>query len=809
MRALLLAGGMFVAATLFASTDPNYTALRAARPDGRTIAVNNLTFDRDAYHVTLNGTLHLLEPVSGTTVGAVFLGTGSYELTPASDAERKLLAVNAGDSALTKLRDDFDSMVIFDRELMTQLSKTPAAKGAPSSDATRAYERFMDFQKKDLKENLHLRVLQSLLNTETMPLFLAVPAGKKFAKMLLIVDGMGHLDGEETALISADDQRRGIWYSSHLRGEKAHGAAHIAQAAHYDVFTFFEGNRDEISGTTTIDAMSATDNVRVVPIVLDPRLRIEDASWAVDAKSDQWKPLAFVQENEKEDGNSAVIFPAAQEQGASFFIRVKYRGREVLKSAGDGNFYVQARTSWYPNLGTFTEMASYDLTFRFPKAYEVVSVGDLVDDKTVGDQRTMTFKAADPIRVAGFNFGKFRKVSRNDKTTGLTVDVYTNPGTPDIIKEINSILASARQRQTVMTDYGTPIDVGGGPSEVYLDANGLVESAMADAMNASRVASTYFGAVPLKHLAITQQTQFDYGQSWPGLVYLPYLAVISGTVRAMLGGTPSDAAFIEQVGPHEVAHQWWGHNVGAATYHDEWLNEGFADFTAALTLQFSGGIKKYNDFWETARKTIVTKPPRAFISNQDAGPITEGWRLSTWQNRSAYWVLVYNKGAYVLHMLRMTMQDRSNKENPDAQFIAMMSDFVRSYGGRNATTEDFKTVVQRHMTRDLNATGDGKIDWFFNQWVYGSAIPRYTSKFDVTPGAEGKFHIKGSITQAEVPEDFRVLVPVYVEFDKAQVFKVAQIPMIGSTTRDLDFEVRLPKKPNKISLNALHDVLAK
>ena len=170
---------------------------------------------------------------------------------------------------------------------------------------------------------------------------------------------------------------------------------------------------------------------------------------------------------------------------------------------------------------------------------------------------------------------------------------------------------------------------------------------------------------------------------------------------------------------------------------------------------------------------------------------------------------MYDKGAYVVHMLRMTMQDRANKDNPDAAFIAMMSDFVRSYGGRNATTEDFKSVVQRHMTRNLNATGDGKVDWFFNQWVYGSAIPRYTSKFDVAPGAEGKFRIKGSITQAEVPQDFRALVPVYVEFDKGQLFKVAESPMIGSVARDLDFEVRLPKRPNKISLNAMHDVLAK
>src|SRR5438067_3683677 len=265
MRVILFAAGIFAAVAVSASTDSTYSALRAARPDGRTIAVDNFVFDRDAYHVTLNGTVHLLEPIAGATVGAVFLGHGAYELTPSTDAERKVLAANASDPTLTKLRDEFDAMVFFDRDLIAQLSKTPPAKGAASAEAARVYERFIDYQKKNLKENLHLRVLQSLLNAEATPLFLAAPVGKKYARMLLVVDGMGRLDGEETALISADDQRHGVWYSSHLRGEKAHGAAHLAQAAHYDVDTVLNSNRSELAGTTTIDAMITGDRVRVIP----------------------------------------------------------------------------------------------------------------------------------------------------------------------------------------------------------------------------------------------------------------------------------------------------------------------------------------------------------------------------------------------------------------------------------------------------------------------------------------------------------------------------------------------------------------
>ncbi len=796
-----------------AADAPAYYAVRSARPDGRTIAVHNLAFDRDVIHVTLDGTLHLLAPVSGVTFGAVFTGHGSYDVTPASETERRMLALNANDSALKVLHDDFDAMTIFDTELIAAASKSSApAAGAPDGAATQAFDRFLKFEQTQMKQNLHIRAAQALLNGETKPFFLAVPDGKKFARILLSVDPLGSFEAEETLVLSADDQRGGAWYSSYLKGQKAHPEAQLAHASHYAIDTTMRGH-DELAGTTLIDAKSLVGGLRFLPLNLDPRMRVEQAEYAADASATTWTPLIVVQEAEKEDGQLAVVFPTALKQDEAFTIRLRYKGREVLKDAGDGNYYVRSRQSWYPNLGTFTQLATYDLTYHYPKALQIISVGDQTEDKADGDLKMTSFKTAEPVRVAGFNFGKFKKLSKTDKDTGLTVDVYTNPGTPNIIKEINQALASARGGSDsgyLPGDlYSTDgMEVGAGPRQINLDTNGLADSAMADAINASRVASTYFGATPLKHVAISQQSEWDYGQSWPGLVYLPYLAVLSGTTRAQFGMAGAHD-FIEQVGPHEMSHQWWGHTVGNATYHDTWLSEGFADFSAALVLQFTGGVRKYNEFWEVSRKNILVKSPGAFLPNNEVGPISEGTRLGTWRNPYAYQALVYNKGAYVLHMLRMLMQDRTNKQNPDADFIALMTDFVKTYSGRNATTEDFKAMVQRHLTPNLNATSDGRVDWFFDQWVYGTDIPRYTSKFDISNGSEGKFHIKGQIVQAEVGETFRALVPIYVEFDKGQVFKIAQIPMVGPMTKDLDFEVKMPKKPNKIAINLMHDVLAK
>src|SRR6202011_2931654 len=111
-------------------------------------------------------------------------------------------------------------------------------------------------------------------------------------------------------------------------------------------------------------------------------------------------------------------------------------------------------------------------------------------------------------------------------------------------------------------------------------------------------------------------------------------------------------------------------------------SEGLAEFSAALVLQATGGAKKSNDYWERERKWIFAKPIGASIANNEAGPITQGLRLSTSKNPSAYQAMVYSKGAYVLHMLRMLMREPANPK-PDEKFIAMMHDFVTSYADKN------------------------------------------------------------------------------------------------------------------------------
>jgi hypothetical protein len=107
------------------------------------------------------------------------------------------------------------------------------------------------------------------------------------------------------------------------------------------------------------------------------------------------------------------------------------------------------------------------------------------------------------------------------------------------------------------------------------------------------------------------------------------------------------------------------------------------------------------------------------------------------------------------------------------------------------------------MTAAMNVRGDGKMDWFFREWVYGTAIPKY--KLEYTVGEEnGKTMLKGSITQSDVPDDFVMLVPIYFDFD-GQVTRAGSAKLTGNTT--LAMNIPLPKKPRKMMLNYMHDVL--
>ena len=824
-RRLALASSVLLALaarTPAAPTDATYAALRAARPAGNGIGISGLTLERDAHRFTFKkGSLFFLPPVDGRVMGAVFLGEGEYELTPAADDERRHLGLVLGEkAAIPSLVDTFDTAVLLFTDGTADELKSHAsgAASAPLADAAAAFEAHLKRQRKDYRTNFHVRVLEDL-HEQGAGLFLAFFKGRRLPSVLAGFDPLGAerlgllplVGGEESFLYVQDDAKGGFWYLSPSVGKAQRKIASrdrpAAHAFHYEVDTRVEPGA-RLRGETTIH-FAALRPFQALRVQLDARLRVEDVAFSPADGERAFVEIPFVQEKWDEDADLEVLFPEAVAPGRKLLLRLRYAGKDVLKDAGEGNFVVRARESWYANLGSFTDVATFALTYRVPKANEVVSVGDKTEDRVDGDARVSRFEAKDPIRVAGFNYGVFKELSRKDAESGMSVDVYTNPGTPDVVHQINQAL-----RGRSMDGLGDAPDLSGyghmntntGISTMSVDTAQLAESALVDGVNSCRVYRKTFGPIPATRIAVTQQAQWSFGQSWPSLVFLPYLAFLDAGIRHELGLVGSQD-FVDLVGYHEMAHQWWAHTVGFDSYHDAWLSEGFAEFSAALTLQHTAGVNAYRRFFGRARDMILKKRAQGFVP-EEAGPLTLGFRLETSRTPGAYQALVYEKGAFVLHMLRMLMQDPASKE-PDAAFEALMKDFAASQRGKNPTTADFKAAVERHMVGAMNATGDGKMNWFFDQWVTGTEVPVLASKLEVKETAKGRYRITGSIAQSGVSAGFRSLVPLYLEIGNSRFVRFGTAPLVGEKTLPVSGELDLKEKPKRAVANALFDVLAR
>jgi len=108
------------------------------------------------------------------------------------------------------------------------------------------------------------------------------------------------------------------------------------------------------------------------------------------------------------------------------------------------------------------------------------------------------------------------------------------------------------------------------------------------------------------------------------------------------------------------------------------------------------------------------------------------------------------------------------------------------------------------MTKSMDLQQNGRLDWFFNEWVYGTQAPRYKFNYELTPGPDGRSKLHGSITQSGVDSNFAMLVPVFGDFGKGMI-PLGRVAMVGDSTRTFDMD--LPIQPKKVALNPYKEIL--
>ena len=481
-----------------------------------------------------------------------------------------------------------------------------------------------------------------------------------------------------------------------------------------------------------------------------------------------------------------VVSPRPLDAGKSHQIEFTHEG-DVISSSGNGVFFVGSRGNWYPNRGN--GFARYELSFRYPKTLNLVTTGDFVDEESDGDWRITRRKISSPIRFAGFNLGQYEKASVT--RAGTTVEVYAN-------RKAESALQPKQQDVILMPQPWTragrrPPDVQtlGGLGEAPPNPTARLQELASEIAAAMEFMSASFGPPPLKTLTVSP-IPGNFGQGFPGLLYLSTLSYLTAGDRPVEQRKPAQQLFYsELLHAHEAAHQWWGNMVISANHQDNWLMESLANYSALLFLEKKKGRKPVEEVLAAYRVHLLDKGADG-RTLESAGPIIWGLRLSSSQTPNAWRAITYEKGSWIVHMLRGRLGDE--------RFLKMLSELARRYRYQAVSTEQFRALAAEFVPPK---SSDPKLENFFDQWVYGTGVPTLKMQYTTT-GRPPNVKIRGTVTQTDVDDDFSAYVPVEVQLPGRQL----TTRWVKTSSEPVPFQLDLKQLPARVTLDPGGSILA-
>ena len=755
-----------------------YQTLNALKLDGtRVYPVSDLTLRRDALHFAFTeGTLIFFQPLGGKVTGAVFLGHGHVVATPRDPGERRSLSHFLGVPILDQtfsgayLRFTDDTAGELEHEI-----ETSGAKAVSDPDLVAHWERGIA----PLAPPHSLRIMEDLLSREPFPYFYALLQSDTSGRFDAVVDRRrdeGVFIGQ--ARVEDGSPTYDMWASFPAEDAPAKPAEHFVPIDYTVDSTIAEDL--SLQGTTTLNLKAARSGERVVHLELSRNLAVSEIL------GDDGKPLAFFQNQDLSPqdvlrrGNDAivVVLPDAKNAGSEFHLRVKYHGN-VITSAGNGVEFVGDRGTWFAHISG-EHFALFDLTFRWPKRLTLVATGTKAESHEDGDPKSGRWRSEIPFATAGFNLGEYKVA-----TTGETpkVRIYANKELEDAIAKRLEDRISTQIETSPSFDH----PFGGTISTVLVAPP---QPSPADALNqlGGQVLDSirYFdrlnGAFPFDHLDIAQ-IPGSFGQGWPELVYLSTLAFLPADTQEEAGiGQWTQRGSRNLMPFHEVVHQWWGNQTVAASYRDTWIEEGIANYLSILYSDSKKpGEHRLTGWLEHYKTELLAKPAGSNEPLEQIGPLSLGLRLGSAKAPDAYATIMYGKGTWVIHMLRELMREPGSND-PDAKFRDLLQSVLKEYKFQPLTTRDFQRAVQRHMNAAMDIEGTRRMDWFFDDWVRGIGVPRYSVKFEVKPKGQG-FVVSGVLEQRGVGDAFTAPVPIYGTRAVGKPERLGVVVTTGSETR--------------------------
>jgi aminopeptidase N len=216
---------------------------------------------------------------------------------------------------------------------------------------------------------------------------------------------------------------------------------------------------------------------------------------------------------------------------------------------------------------------------------------------------------------------------------------------------------------------------------------------------------------------------------------------------------------------HEIAHQWFGDSVTEKDWDDVWLSEGFATYFTLLCTEHHDGRDAMVAGLQRSRATVFQTEKRL--------PQNAVVHRNISDMRGVLNQLVYQKGGWVLHMLRSEIGSET--------FWRGIREYYRTYRDRNASTADFRRLMEETAGRDLG--------WFFDQWLYRAGSPAVEGGWHYDPASR---KVAVDLAQTQVAEAYRL--PLEVAID-------GRVERVTLSSKQQRFEWQVEKEPVSVVLD--------
>lgn len=482
---------------------------------------------------------------------------------------------------------------------------------------------------------------------------------------------------------------------------------------HYRFGLVLSDATDRIVGDATVRVRMLAADVRTVLLDLGGlTAQRGDRGMRVDGVSVDGAPSPFTHAGDR----LAITLPSPSRDRQRLELGIRYSGIPATglqikpNKHGDRTFFSdnwpdKAR-QWLPTIDHVGDKATMEMVVTAPAHYQVISNGRRVEetDLTGGLRRTVWHEAV-PISPWLYALGVARfAVQHVGDYAGVPIETWV----------------FAQDREAGFHDFAVP-----------------TRDAMA-------FYSEWVGPYSYEKLANVQSNSVSGGmESASAIFYAPGSVVGDRNVRW------------RNVIIHEVAHQWFGNAVTEHDWDDVWLSEGFATYFTQLFIEHAYGRDEFAENMRRSRQTILdfyAKTPDYRIvhdSLDDMARVTTG--------------MTYQKGAWVLHMLRQRVGDD--------RFWSGIRTYYQRYKDATASTTDFREVMEQASGQDLEA--------FFQQWLYQGGVPRLEAAWTWDAAART---VTVELRQTQATWSFSVPVEVAI-LSGSGTTRVERVEMTGPTTR--------------------------